>query len=300
MFTVTTVYPSQVLFWKATRPWALTLTAGSFPHPEQLHNSPTVCRVLGSNLQNELAPDNSFLELFSAHTYRVTQKAAAASTVEIPPGHWLPLVMGTGRLWGGFLHRPLRVQRRSASTSASPEAPQGDPVLHQCSNRLLSVVFVSRRRLWWGSWWKGLREGLSVLSFCGILDNLYFLRIACLSSPMAATSFEVPFGPSQKLWLSNKGVGIRLWKFRGGKELRENSICVHTLTVWILHYLFQQINLRPDQFIKYRDDIDLSGGICQLQNASCPFLLIEGVKNASFWLAEMKMLITSICISNPN
>lgn len=129
---------------KDIRPWALTLTAGTFPHPEQLHNSPTARRVLGSNLQNELAPDNSFLELFSAHTYRVTQKAAAASTVEIPPGHSLPLVMGTGRLWGGFLQQPLRVQRRLASTSASPEAPQGDPFLYQCSDKLLSVVFVSR------------------------------------------------------------------------------------------------------------------------------------------------------------
>lgn len=39
---------------------------------------------------------------------------------------------------------------------------------------------------------------------------------------------------------------------------------------WILHYLFQQINFRPDQPIKYRDNIDLSGAICQLQMPAVP------------------------------
>lgn len=39
----------------------------------------------------------------------VTQKAAAASTVEIPPGHSLPLVMGKGKPGNGFLHQLLGV-----------------------------------------------------------------------------------------------------------------------------------------------------------------------------------------------
>lgn len=76
----------------------------------------------------------------------VTQKAAAASTVEIPPGHSLPLVMGKGK---PAERRPSPAPRspgRSANARASPEAPQSGPVPRRCQNRLLSVVLGHRQR----------------------------------------------------------------------------------------------------------------------------------------------------------
>lgn len=39
---------------------------------------------------------------------------------------------------------------------------------------------------------------------------------------------------------------------------------------WILHYLFQQINVRPDQSIKYRDNIDLSGQFASSKTPAVP------------------------------
>lgn len=88
---------------------------------------------------------------------------------------------------------------------------------------------------------------------------------------MIVISSEVPFVSDHKLCLSNKGVRYSDCRnFSEGKGLTENSICVHALTVWILHYLFQQVNLRADQSITYRDDIDLPGGIASSTMPALP------------------------------
>lgn len=152
MFTLTTVNTSATITGEH-RLWALTLTHRECAPPEQLQNSPTVCHLLGSNLQNELSPDNSFLKFFPAHTYcELPRKSSCIHSGNSPrpltaSGLWAKAYQGHG-----FLHQLLGVQWRSANTSVNPEVPQTEPAPHQCQNNPLSVVLVSRQRFQWGRW----------------------------------------------------------------------------------------------------------------------------------------------------
>lgn len=120
--------------------------SGSLPHPEQLQNSPPTLHLLGNNLQNESAPDNSFLECFPAHTYlRYPESSSCIHSGNSPR----PLsASGYGqRQAGERLPSPApRSPGRSANARASPGAPQSGPVPRRCPNRLLSVVLGHRQR----------------------------------------------------------------------------------------------------------------------------------------------------------
>lgn len=171
-------------------------------------------------MQNELAPDNSFLELFPAHRYMHYPEIATASTVEIPPSHSVPLVWAEAYQGQDFLPPALRVQPRSCRYQCKPKAPC------RYQNKPLSAVLVSRHRV---------REVKDLgrthfLNFSRISDDLWFFKIV-LSLSLVATSFEVPFAPDQKLRLSNKRVRHSdSESSMEGKGLKDNCprMCAHT------------------------------------------------------------------------
>ena len=176
--------------------------------------------------------------------------------------------MGRAHQGNGF---PLPLPVSSTGTQIPVEALRlhsNNPAPCRHQNKPFFVVSIRRQRFWGDG-----RRQLGKDSIFLVSIEFWITR----SSWRLFCSVSFPQG-SHTIWhylcpWSSKGVRHSdSESFTEGKGLRENSICVHTLMAWILHYLFQQINVRPDQSIKYRDNIDLSGAICQLQNASCPFL----------------------------
>lgn len=97
MLPITTVHSSQLIFWKDTRPWALSLSPCEYAPPWVVAKLPDSLSSAREQLAEWVGSRQLiFWALPCPHILWLPRKQQLQPPVEIPQGHSLPLVMGKG------------------------------------------------------------------------------------------------------------------------------------------------------------------------------------------------------------